>query len=134
MPRTRVLVVDDHDVVRKGLCQILSSVPDLYIICEAASGEEAVEKAKEHRPGVILLDISLPGINGLEAACRIRDVSPTSLILFISQHNCIQMVREALRAGGQGYLLKSNAGLELVEAIRTVQGGNQFVSKSLAFA
>lgn len=134
MPRTSVLVVDDHDVVRKGLCQILSSVPDWDIICEATSGEEAVEKAKEHLPGVILLDITLPGINGLEAACRIRCVSPTSLILFISQHNCIQMVREAFGAGGRGYLLKSNAGLELVEAIRTVLGGNQFVSKSLAFS
>jgi DNA-binding NarL/FixJ family response regulator len=105
--RTRVLVVDDHDVVRKGLCQIIASVPEFDIVCEAASGEDAVEKAQEHLPDIVLLDTRLPGISGIEAARRIRAVSPASRLLFESQHNSIHMVREALSAGGAGYLLKS---------------------------
>jgi two-component system invasion response regulator UvrY len=132
--RTRVLVVDDHDVVRKGLCRIIASVPEFDIVCETASGEDAVEKAQEHLPDIVLLDIGLPGISGIEAARRIRAVSPASHILFVSQHNSIHMVREALSAGGAGYLLKSEAGRELLHAIRSVQGGVQYVSEAIAFS
>ncbi len=132
MPRTRVLVVDDHDVVRYGICKLLSDDPELDVICEATTGEEAVEKAKEHLPDLILLDISLPGISGLEAAWRIRHISPSSLILFVSQHDASYVVKKALSVGGHGYLLKSTAGEELIEAIRTVLSGKQFVSKRLA--
>jgi DNA-binding NarL/FixJ family response regulator len=131
MRRTGVLVVDDHHAVRNSICQLLSSVPELEVVCEASSGEEALEKVKEHLPDVILLDISLPGISGLEAAGRIRDISPVSLILFVSQHDSPQVVKRALSVGGHGYLLKSTAGLELIEAIRAVQRGKLFVSKSL---
>jgi two-component system invasion response regulator UvrY len=130
--RTRVLVVDDHDIVRKGLCQIIASVPEFDIVCETASGEDAVEKAQEHLPDIVLLDISLPGISGIEAARRIRAVSPASRLLFVSQHNSIHMVREALSAGGAGYLLKSEAGRELLSAIRSIQSGVQYVSEAIA--
>jgi DNA-binding NarL/FixJ family response regulator len=132
--RTRVLVVDDHDVVRKGLCQIIASVPEFDIVCETASGEDAVEKAQEHLPDIVLLDTRLPGINGIEAARRFRAVSPASRLLFESQHNSIHMVREALSAGGAGYLQTSEAGRELLNAIRSIQGGVQYVSEAIAFS
>jgi two-component system invasion response regulator UvrY len=131
--QARVLVVDDHDVVRRGICSILSADPEFDIICETSTGEAAVAKAQEHSPDIVLLDIGLPGISGLEAARRIRAVSPRSRILFLSQHDSQEMVREAFRAGGAGYLLKSEAGRELSHAIRAVLGGTRYVSESIAF-
>jgi two-component system invasion response regulator UvrY len=131
---TRVLVVDDHDVVRKGICRIIASVPEFDIVCETASGEDAVEKAQEHLPDIVLLDISLAGISGIEVARRIRAISRDSRILFVSQHNSIHVVREALSAGGAGYLLKSEAGRELLNAMRSVQRGVRYVSEGIAFS
>jgi two-component system invasion response regulator UvrY len=130
----RVLVVDDHDIVRRGICSILSTVPEFHIVCETSTGEEAVAKAQEHLPNIVLLDISLPGMSGLEAAHRIHEVSPLSRILFMSQHNSQEMVQEAFRAGGTGYLVKSEAGRELLSAIRAVHGGTRYVSGSIAFS
>jgi DNA-binding NarL/FixJ family response regulator len=132
--QTRVLVVDDHDIVRRGICSILSADSEFDIICETSTGEDAVAKAQEHLPDIVLLDISLPGISGLEAARAIRAVSPLSRILFMSQHNSPQMVQEAFRAGGTGYLLKSEAGRELRSAIRAVLGGTRYLSESIALA
>lgn len=132
MHQTRILVVDDHDIVRRGICSILSSVSEFNVICETSTGEEAVAKAHEHLPDIVLLDIGLPGISGLEAARGIRAASPMSRILFMSQHNSQEMVREAFLAGGTGYLVKSEAGCELLSAIRAVQGGTRYVSGSIA--
>jgi DNA-binding NarL/FixJ family response regulator len=132
--RTRVLVVDDYDVVRRGICSILSADPEFDIVCETSTGEEAVAKAQEHLPDIVLLDISLPGIGGLEAARSIRAVSPLSHILFMSQHDSRGMVDEAFRAGGTGYLLKSEAGRELLSAIRAVRCGTQYISERVAFS
>ncbi|MCU1296044.1 MAG: response regulator receiver [Acidobacteriaceae bacterium] len=132
MHRTRVLVVDDHPVVRMGICRILSFAPDFDIVCESANGEDAVEKAQEFLPDVVLLDISLPGINGIEAARRIRAVSPLSHVIFMSEHDSSNLVKEAFLAGGNGYILKSEAGQELLNAIRIVQGGKRYVSGSIS--
>jgi two-component system invasion response regulator UvrY len=132
--QTRVLVVDDHDIVRRGICCLLSAVSEFDIVCATSTGEEAVAKAKEHLPDIVLLDIGLPGISGLEAARRIRAVSPLSRILFMSQHDSQEMVQEAFRAGGNGYLLKSEAARELRSAIRAVLEGTQYLSESIAFA
>src|ERR1700733_14528302 len=129
MSRIRVLVVDDHEAMRRALCLSLSRESGLEVVCETASGEDAVEKANEHQPDLVLLDISLPGISGIEAASGILRVSPKSRILFLSQHTSLHVVREAFKAGGHGYLTKSDAGLELLEAIRTVLDGGCFVSK-----
>ena len=111
MSRIRVLVVDDHAGLRRIICRLLSKEPSLEVVCETASGEDAVEKAKEHQPDIVLLDISLPGISGIEAASGISRVSPSSRIIFLSQHTSLHVVREAFKVGGHGYLTKSDAGL-----------------------
>jgi two-component system, NarL family, response regulator LiaR len=127
----RVLVVDDHEVVRRAICSLLSSDPGLDVVCQTTDGEQAVLKSEELQPDLILLDISLPGINGIEAARRIRSVSPNSHIIFLSQHDSLQMVEDALRAGGHGYVAKTDAGSELLDAIRLVIEGKRFVSRRI---
>jgi two-component system, NarL family, invasion response regulator UvrY len=131
MSSVEVLVVDDHAMVRKAICALLSSDPILNVICETSDGEQAVEKAEEFQPDLVLMDISLPGISGIEAARRIRRVSPQSQIIFLSQHDSLQMVKDALNVGGHGYVTKIDAGLELLKAIRTVREGKQFVSQRI---
>jgi DNA-binding NarL/FixJ family response regulator len=131
MASIRVLVVDDHAVVRKSVCSLLSREPTLDVICLAADGEEAVKKADELQPDLVLLDIGLPGISGIEAASQIRKVSPTSQIIFLSQHDSPHMANEALKVGGHGYVVKIDAGSELLEAIRTVREGSRFVSQRI---
>jgi DNA-binding NarL/FixJ family response regulator len=132
MPAVQILVVDDHRVVRRAICQLLSSDPILNVVCEIADGEQAVQKAEELQPDLVLLDISLPGISGIEAARRVRRVSPNSQIIFLSQHDSLQMVKDALNTGGHGYVAKSDAGSELLNAIRAVRAGKQFVSQRIA--
>lgn len=127
----RVLMVDDHDVVRRGIRSVLSSEADLEVVGEAAAGMEAVQKAEELRPDLILLDISLPDINGIDVAVRIRRVAPESQILFLSQHDSIQVANEALKTGARGFVAKSEAARELTGAIRTVLSGSIFLSDRL---
>jgi DNA-binding NarL/FixJ family response regulator len=131
MSLIRILVVDDHEVVRRVICSLLSSDPTLDVVCQTADGEGAVEKAEELQPDLVLLDISLPGISGIEAGRRIRRVSPDSYIIFLSQHDSLQMVKDALRVGGHGYVTKMDAGAELLKAIRTVSEGKRFVSQRI---
>ncbi len=132
MPSVQILVVDDHPVVRRAICSLLSSDPVLNVVCETADGEQAVQKSQELQPDLILLDISLPGISGIEAARRMRRVSPQSLIIFLSQHDSLQMVKDALNTGGHAYVAKIDAGAELLHAIHAVRQGKQFVSKRIA--
>ena len=134
MHQTRVLVVYDHDIVRRGIRSLLSGDSEFDIICETSTGEEAVAKAQEHCPDIVLLDMRLPGISGLEAARSIRAVSPLSRILFMSQYDSKEMVQEAFSAGGTGCLLKSDAGRELLSAIRAVQVGTRYVSDKIVFS
>ena len=129
----RVLVVDDHVVVRRSICSLLSQDATIEVVCQTASGEDSVTKAAELKPDIVLMDISLPGISGIEAARQIRAVSPTSQIIFLSQHNASQMVKEALRHG-HGYVTKLDGSSQLLEAIRTVRDGSQFVSRGIARA
>ena len=131
MPKLRVLVVDDHAVVRRVVCALLSQDPTLEVICQTATGEDAVKEAAELRPDLIVLDIGLPGISGIEAARQIRQVSPTSKIIFLSQHDSLQMAREALRVGGRGYVTKIDAAAELLTAIQSLESGDFFVSERL---
>ncbi len=118
-------------MVRRAVCALLSGDPILNVVCEAADGEQAVQKAEELRPDLVLMDISLPGISGIEAARRIRRVSPKSSIIFLSQHDSLQMVRDALNVGGHGYVAKIDAGQELLKAIALVREGKQFVSQRI---
>ncbi len=127
----RILVVDDHEVIRRAICSLLSSDPILDVICQTADGEQAVLKAEELQPDLVLLDISLPGISGIEAARRIRSVSPDSRIIFLSQHDSQQVVKDAVRAGGHGFVAKMDAGSDLLKAIRAVREGKRFVSQRI---
>ncbi len=127
----RILVVDDHEVIRRAICSLLSSDPILDVICQTADGEQAVLKAEELQPDLVLLDISLPGISGIEAARRIRSVSPDSRIIFLSQHDSQQVVEDAVRAGGHGFVAKMDAGSDLLKAIRAVREGKRFVSQRI---
>ena len=131
MAPIRVLLVDDHEVARRGIRSVLSSDADLDVVSEAVDGEEAVKRAQELRPSIILLDISLPGISGIQAARQIRLISPDSRIIFLSQHDSIQIAKDALSVGGHGYVVKSDAGRDLLAAIRAVHAGQTFVSRTL---
>ena len=131
MSAIRILVVDDHEVIRRVICSLLSSDPTLDVVCQTADGEQAVLKARELQPDLVLLDISLPGMSGIEAAKRIRSSSPNSHIIFLSQHDSLQVVESAMRMGGHGYVAKTDAGSELLMAIRTVSAGQEFVSQRI---
>jgi DNA-binding NarL/FixJ family response regulator len=116
----RILVADDHPVVRHGLRTLLGSRPEWEIIDEAEDGIEAVEKADRLKPDVVLLDVSMPRMDGLEACRRIRKSVPKSEILIVTQHDSPQMMREALSAGARGYVVKSDAARDLLAAVDAV--------------
>ena len=123
----RVLLVDDSADIRQALCSLLSAHIDFEIVCESVNGSAAISKAAELQPDVILLDINLPDMNGLEVAKRMKTVSPSAEILLLSEHDLFPMVQEGLRAGARGYLLKSDAPHELATAIRQVHKKEQYV-------
>jgi DNA-binding NarL/FixJ family response regulator len=128
----RVLVVDDHTIVRQGVVALLAAQPDLAIVGEAADGREAVAAATRLRPDVVVMDLGLPQLNGVEAARQIRAACPESAVLALSMHGGEEHVRPALRAGVSGYLLKG-AGLDdLVAAIRAVAVGKAFFTPEVA--
>jgi DNA-binding NarL/FixJ family response regulator len=129
---SRVLVVEDSDVFRKFICSTLGKRAELQIIDEVSDGLKAVEKVEELRPDLIVLDIGLPSLNGIEAARRIRKLSPQSKILFVSQESSADIVQEALGTGAHGYVVKSEAGSELLPAVKAVLEGKRFISASLA--
>jgi len=129
----RILVVDDHEIVRQGLRGLLETQSGWQIIGEAANGRDAVEKAAELRPDVAILDISLPG-DGLEAARRILQALPQTEILILSYHDSPFMVRRALEVGARGYVLKSDAGRDLLAAVEAVSQHKPFLSRAVSQA
>jgi len=131
-PIVRVLIVDDYEQWRRFLRLTLAVREQLRIIAEVTDGLEAIQKAEELQPDLILLDIGLPTLNGIEAARRIREVSPNSKILFISETRSQDIAREALSTGAGGYVVKSDAAGELLHAIKVVLEGKRFISASLA--
>jgi DNA-binding NarL/FixJ family response regulator len=127
----RILVVDDFESWRRQIHSLLQARPTLQIICETSDGLEAVQKAEELKPDLVLLDIGLPKLNGIEVACRIRQRSPNSKIIFLSQNSDFGAVWAALDTGALGYVLKMDAVGELLSAVHSVLQDRQFVSSSL---
>jgi DNA-binding NarL/FixJ family response regulator len=127
-----VLVVEDYKPLRSFLCSTLRNQPELRIVGEISDGLEAVQQAQKLQPDLILLDIGLPGLNGIETARRIRTLSPLSRILFVSQEASTDVVHGALATGACGYLAKRDINSELLSALRAVLRGEQFVSSSLS--
>jgi DNA-binding NarL/FixJ family response regulator len=121
-PILRVLVVDDNESVRTGIRQLLHSQDDIEVICEAGDGEDAICKAREHIPDLVLLDITMPTMNGLEAARIIRREFPSIQIVVVSQHDSRGFRWAALAAGVNGYVEKSNAARDLIPELRRIQG------------
>jgi CheY-like chemotaxis protein len=126
-----VLLVDDHQRLRDFVFSMLLKHSELRVIGEASDGPEAIERANTLQPDLILLDIGLPTLNGIEAARRIREVSPASKILFVSENRCPDIAEAALSTGADGYVVKSDAASELLPAIDAVLRGKRFVSACL---
>jgi DNA-binding NarL/FixJ family response regulator len=132
VPPVRVLVVDDYEPFRRFICSTLGKRPDLRVISEAADGLEAVHKVEELKPDLIVLDIGLPTLNGIEAARRIRQLAPESKIVFLSQESSADVVQEALSLGALGYVVKAHAGTDLLSAVEAAIQGTQFISRGLS--
>ena len=128
----KILVVDDSDRFRQFLVLSLRQRAEFQLVYEASDGLEAVERAEELKPDLILLDIGLPSVNGIEAGRRIQKVSPSSKILFVSLESSADVVQEALQLGAHGYLLKADAARELLPAVDAVLQGGQYLSRRLA--
>lgn len=129
--RIRVLIADDHALVREGLRYVLDADPMIEVVAEASNGRLAVDLALQHLPDVIVLDITMPEETGLKAAERLRELLPSAKILLLSMHDQGEYVREGMRIGTNGYLLKDSAGEELRAAIRAVQAGGTFFSPAV---
>ena len=130
--KIKIMLADDHVVVRSGLRMLLEARPDIDIVAEAESGREAVEKSKIVRPDVILMDIQMPDMNGIEATERIKEVSPQTAVLALTMHEDDHYFFQMLHAGASGYVPKRAAPDELINAIRTVHEGHVFLYPSLA--
>jgi two-component system, NarL family, response regulator NreC len=128
----RLLLVDDHAVVREGLRAVLEPGGEMRVAGEAAGGLEAIERFRELRPDLVLLDVGMPGMDGLAACRRIREEDPEARVLILTVHAEEQFFFEALRAGAHGYVLKRSTGNELRQAIRAVVGGRTWLSPELA--
>jgi DNA-binding NarL/FixJ family response regulator len=126
MSALRLLVADDHEVVRKGLRAMLEAQPGWEVTAEAADGREAVAKTKELKPDVSVLDLSMPLLNGLEAARHIRKSASETKVLILTVHDADPVIQEVLDAGAQGYVLKSDAGRDLVAAVEAVSRNKTF--------
>lgn len=126
----RIVLVDDHPIVRQGLRTLLEARPGWEVIGEASDGMEAVDQADTLKPDVMVLDVTMPRMNGLEACRLIRQKAPGVEILFVTQHDSPQMMREALDAGARGYVVKSNAARDLLEAVEAVSEHRAFTALS----
>ena len=124
----KVIVVDDHAVIRRGVQGILSPFPEWELCGEAENGQEGVRLAETLKPEIIIMDVSMPGLNGLEATRIIHNILPDTKILLLTLHSSTELVRSAFRAGARGYVLKSDAEQELVRALNVVVADGTYVS------
>ncbi len=132
--KTRILLADDHSVVRSGFRMILASQTDMEVVGEVANGREAVEQATALQPDVVIMDVTMPELNGIEATRRITAALPRTRVLALSMHKDSVYVREILRAGACGYLLKDSGEGDLVSAVRAVARGEGYLSSGVSNA
>jgi DNA-binding NarL/FixJ family response regulator len=132
VPAFRILIADDHDVARKGIRSLLEAHPGWEVCGEANDGREAVESATRMRPNLVLLDIGMPSLNGLDAARQIHAACPDTSILILTMHDTEQVVREVLAVGARGFLLKSDSGRDLVAAVEALQYHRTFFTTKVA--
>jgi DNA-binding NarL/FixJ family response regulator len=127
-----VVLADDHTVLREGLRYLLEAAGDIEIVSTASNGQEAVEQATLHCPDVVLMDISMPVMNGIEATKQICKVCENTKVAILSMHHTTEYMQRALEAGAVGYLLKDSAGTELVTAIRALHSGKRYLSQKVS--
>jgi len=132
MQKIRVLVVDDHTIVRDGICALLALVADMELVGEAANGVEALEKVRQLNPDVVLMDIAMPIMDGVEATRRIRKEFPKTKVLVLTQHDEEDYIFSIIEVGAQGFISKTAASSELASGIRAVHHGDSFLSPSAA--
>lgn len=130
--KLRILVADDHEMVRKGLRTVLESKPGWQICGEAEDGRQAVNKARELRPDIVVLDLTMPGLNGLEATRRICSTLPDTQVLVLTMHDSEQLMYEVLAAGARGYVLKSDAGTAIYQAVESLQKGKPYFTSKMS--
>ena len=132
MDSLRLLVADDHEIVRRGLRSLLEAQPGWQVTAEASDGHEAVEKAKEARPDVVVLDIGMPSLNGLEAARQMLKNDSRAKILILTMHESDPLIRDVLDAGARGYVLKTDASRDLVTAVNAIRSNKTFFTAKVA--
>ncbi|TAN38492.1 MAG: response regulator transcription factor [Nitrospirae bacterium] len=132
MSKITVLIADDHSLVREGIMAFLQHTEDIEVVAEASDGIEAIEKTKKHRPDIVLMDISMPRLGGLEATVEIRKFDPSIKILVLTQYDDKEYISRFLKAGVSGYLLKKAVGSDLVSAIRAVKSGEIYLYPAVA--
>jgi len=132
--KIHILLVDDHAVVRQGFKMILAAQPDMEIVGEAGNGREALDLAGQLQPDVVVMDVAMPELNGIEATRRLADLSPRSRVLALSMHKDSVYVREILRAGARGYLLKDSIASDLLAAVRAIARGEGYLSPGVSDA
>ena len=132
MKKITVLLADDHRILREGVRSLLEKAQDIEVVGEASEGGEAVAKAQALSPDIVLMDITMPGMNGLEATRQIKALRPNTRVLILSMHESNQYISQFLRSGASGYVLKDTAASELVGAIRAVFQGDAFLYPSIA--
>jgi DNA-binding NarL/FixJ family response regulator len=132
MKSVRILIADDHELFRRGIAAELTQVPGWVVAADAANGRDAAAVAAELKPDIIVLDLTMPELNGLEAARKIIAADPAARILILTAHESEQVVREVLSAGARGYVLKSDAGRVLVAAVQALLDGRYFFTSTVA--
>ena len=129
---TRILLVDDHPLVRRALRDILEKEPDLHVVGEAGDGRQAIEMTEEHHPDIVIMDISMPVLNGVEATKQIKASNPLTAVLILTVHTDVETLFSILQAGASGYLVKSIFGPEVIHTIRAVMDGDMVLSAEVS--
>ncbi len=130
--KIKILIVDDHNVVRSGIAALLNNQPDIEVVGEASDGLDAIEKVKKLQPNIVLIDISMPGLNGIDATYRIRKNEEGIKVLILTQYDNEEYIKRALQCGASGYLLKNSLATDLLHAIRSVHAGDLFFTPSVS--